>query len=127
MLFSGLLTLPVSSADGRAAPLQDAVFTATSAVTVTGLTSVDTATQWSFFGQVVILLAIQAGGLGIVTIALLLMRAVTRHLGVRGKLFAQQSIGGASKLGEVGQLLRIVVVTTLTIEAILVLALVPGS
>lgn len=125
VLFSGLLTLPVSSADGRAAPLQDAVFTATSAVTVTGLTSVDTATQWSFFGQVVILLAIQAGGLGIVTIALLLMRAVTRHLGVRGKLFAQQSIGGASKLGEVGQLLRIVVVTTLTIEAILVLALVP--
>lgn len=123
--FSALLTLPISSADGRSAPLQDAVFTATSAVTVTGLTSVDTATQWSLFGQVVILVAIQAGGLGIVTIALLLMRAVTRHFGVREKLFAQQSIGGASKLGEVGQLLRTVVVTTLTIEAVLVLALVP--
>lgn len=101
------------------------MFTATSAVTVTGLTSVDTATQWSFFGQVVILVAIQAGGLGIVTIALLLMRAVTRRLGVRGKLFAQQSIGGASKLGEVGQLLRTVVLTTLTIEAVLVLVLIP--
>ncbi|ALJ18630.1 TrkH family potassium uptake protein [Microbacterium sp. No. 7] len=124
-VFSGLLMLPIASSDGRAAPLQDAVFTATSAVTVTGLTSVDTATQWSFFGQLVILAAIQAGGLGIVTIALLLMRAVTRHLGVRGKLFAQQSIGGVSKLGEVGSLLQTVVVTTLTIEAVLVIVLVP--
>ncbi|BEH01838.1 potassium transporter TrkG [Brooklawnia propionicigenes] len=124
-LFTLLLKLPIASADGRSAPLEDAVFTATSAVTVTGLTTVDTATQWTFFGQVVILLAIQAGGLGIVTVALLLMQAVTRHLGVQGRVFAQQNMGGASQIGEVGRLLRTVVVTTLTIEAVLVLLLAP--
>ncbi|CAN5386576.1 potassium transporter TrkG [soil metagenome] len=124
MLFSALLSLPISAADGRQTPLPDAVFTSASAVTVTGLTTVNTATHWSFFGQVVILLAIQVGGLGIVTIALLLARAVTRQLGLGGKLFVQQSIG-SSKLGEVGALLRTVVLTTLTIEAVLVAVLIP--
>lgn len=124
VIFSALLTLPIAAADGRPTPLIDAVFTGVSAVTVTGLTTVDTATHWSAFGHVVILLAIQTGGLGIVTIALLLARAVTRHLGVQTKVFAQQGIG-TSKLGEVGTLLRIVVVTTLTIEGILFLVLLP--
>ncbi|MFO7689777.1 MAG: potassium transporter TrkG [Cryobacterium sp.] len=123
-LFSGILSLPIAAADGRQTPLTDAVFTAVSAVTVTGLTTVDTATHWSFFGQVVILIAIQLGGLGIVTIALLLARAVTRQLGLGGKLFVQQSLG-TSKIGEVGTLLRTVVVTTLTIEAVLVGILIP--
>ena len=124
MLFSALLSLPIAAADGKSTALPDAVFTAISAVTVTGLTTVNTATHWSPFGEAIILVAIQAGGLGIVTIALLLARAVTRHLGVRGKLFAQQGIG-TSKLGEVGALLRTVVLTTLTIEAVLVAVLIP--
>lgn len=124
VVFTGLLSLPISAANGRATPLADAMFTAASAVTVTGLTTVDTATHWSFFGQVVILLAIQIGGLGIVTIALLLARAVTRQLGLGNKLFAQQSIG-TSKLGEVGTLLRTVLLTTLTIEGVLVAVLIP--
>src|SRR5688500_7567495 len=84
LLFTILLSLPLATASGRATPLHDAVFTAVSAMTVTGLVTVDTATHWSFFGQVVILLGVQVGGLGIVTIALLLSRAVTRHLGLRG-------------------------------------------
>lgn len=121
---AGLLCLPVAAADGRATPFADAAFTAASAITVTGLTTVDTATHWSFFGQVVILAAIQIGGLGIVTIALLLTRAVTRSLGLSQKLFAQQSIG-TSQIGEVKTLLRTVIVTTLTIEAVLVALLVP--
>lgn len=124
LFFTGLLSLPIAAADGRSTPLQDALFTAFSAVTVTGLTTVDTATHWSFVGQIMILSAIQIGGLGIVTIALLLARAVTRQLGVRSKVFAQQSIG-TSKLGEVGALLRTVVLTTLTIEAALVAVLIP--
>ena len=123
-LFTGLLLLPASTAPGTSTSFPDAVFTAFSAVTVTGLTTVDTATHWSLFGQIVILVAIQVGGLGIVTIALLLARAVTRQLGVRSKMFAQQSIG-TSKLGEVGALLRTVVLTTLTIEAALVVLLIP--
>jgi trk system potassium uptake protein len=123
-LFTSLLTLPVAAADGRGTPLIDAIFTGVSAVTVTGLTTVDTATHWSPFGATVILLGIQIGGLGIVTIALLFARAVTRHLGVQTKVFAQQSIG-TSQLGEVGRLLRIVVLTTLGIEGALFLLLLP--
>ncbi len=124
VFFTGLLSLPFATASGRTTALHDALFTAFSAVTVTGLTTVDTATHWSLFGQIVILVAIQIGGLGIVTIALLLARAVTRQLGVRSKVFAQQSIG-TSKLGEVGALLRTVVLTTLAIEAALVVLLIP--
>ena len=124
LFFTAILSLPVAAANGRATPLPDAMFTAVSAVTVTGLTTVDTATHWSFFGQMVILVAIQAGGLGIVTIALLLARAVSRQFGVRSKVFAQQSIG-TSKLGEVGVLLRTVILTTFSIEALLALVLIP--
>lgn len=124
VVFSVLLSLPISSASNRPTPLIDAFFTGVSAVTVTGLTTLDTATHWSPFGQIVILLAIQIGGLGIVTIALMLARAVTRHLGLQTKVFAQQGIG-TSKLGEVGTLLRIVVLTTLTIQGVLFLLLLP--
>lgn len=123
-VFSALLALPIATDDPGGTPLIDAIFTGVSAVTVTGLTTLDTASHWSLFGQIVILLGIQVGGLGIVTIALLLARAVTRQLGVQSKVFAQQSIG-TSKLGEVGTLLRIVVLTTLTIEGALFLLLLP--
>lgn len=121
-VFSGILRLPVAAADGRSMPWADAAFTAVSAITVTGLTTVDTATSWSPFGLIVILIAIEVGGLGIVTLALLLARAVTRQLGLGGKLFAQQSMG-APELGEVARLLRIVVLTTLCIQAVLLLTL----
>jgi trk system potassium uptake protein TrkH len=124
LVFTALLSLPIATAEGqRTAPI-DAFFTAVSAVTVTGLTTVNTAVHWSFFGQVVILIAIQVGGLGIVTIALLLARAVTRQLGLGNKVFVQQSIG-TSKLGEVGSLLRIVVMTTLAIQGALAAVLIP--
>lgn len=125
LVFTLLLSLPAAAADGNATPLHDALFTAVSAVTVTGLVTVNTAEHWSFFGQVVILLGIQVGGLGIVTMASLLARAVTRQLGVRSKLLAQQGIG-TGKLGEVGNLLRTVVLTTLAIELALAIMLVPS-
>lgn len=124
-VFSLLLRLPLATTTGRAAPWADAIFTATSAITVTGLTTVDTATYWSPFGLIVILVAIQIGGLGIVTLALLLARAVTRQLGLGGRVFAQQNIG-APELGEVRRLLQIVVLTTLSIEGVLFLILAPA-
>ncbi len=124
-VFSGLLALPAASADGTRVAGIDAVFTAVSAITVTGLTSVDTATTWSPFGLGVILVAIQIGGLGIVTLALLLARAVTRQLGLGGRVFAQQNIG-APELGEVRRLLQIVITTTFVIEAAIAVALLPG-
>ncbi|WP_246084723.1 TrkH family potassium uptake protein [Pseudarthrobacter phenanthrenivorans] len=126
LFFTLLLTLPVASADNQPTALHDAMFVAVSAVTVTGLVTVNTAEHWSFFGQAVILAAIQVGGLGIVTLAALLAKAVTRQLGVRNKLLAQQSLGvDSGRLGEVGSLLRTVIMTSLTLELVLVLFLVP--
>lgn len=77
-----LLLLPFASADGRSAPFIDALFTATSAVCVTGLATVDTGTYWSGFGQAVILGLIQIGGLGIMVVATILMLVFARRLGL---------------------------------------------
>ena len=124
LVFTALLSLPVASASGEVTPLHDALFTAVSAVCVTGLTVVSTATYWSAFGQTLILVAIQVGGLGILTMASLLALAVNRRLGVRGKLIAQEGMN-TGRLGEVGSLLRIVVATTVLIEVILAAVLAP--
>ncbi|WP_436791917.1 TrkH family potassium uptake protein [Yinghuangia sp. YIM S10712] len=83
------LSLPTATASGRRAGLIDALFTSTSAVCVTGLVTVDTGTYWSGFGQVVILVLIQAGGLGIMTLATLMGLVISRRLGLRARLLAQ--------------------------------------
>lgn len=69
-----ILTLPISSSSGEFTSVVDALFTATSATCVTGLVVHDTATYWSAFGQGVIIVLIQIGGMGVITIALLLTR-----------------------------------------------------
>ncbi|HEV3465578.1 MAG TPA: potassium transporter TrkG, partial [Actinomycetota bacterium] len=76
-----LLLLPYARAGPGGAPLHVATFTATSAVCVTGLTVVDTATYWSTLGQVIILLLVQVGGLGFMVLASLLALALSRRLG----------------------------------------------
>ncbi len=123
-LVSALLSLPVATASGRRAPLVDAVFTATSAVCVTGLTTVDTGSYWSGFGQAVILIAIKVGGLGVITIAALLGLAVSRRLGLTSRLLAQQETK-ADKLGEVGALLRFVITVSTSLELLLAAVLLP--
>ncbi|WP_309106749.1 potassium transporter TrkG [Arthrobacter sp.] len=125
LLFTGLLSLPAASASGDVTPLHQALFTAVSAVCVTGLTVVTTATHWSFFGQLVILIGIFVGGLGTLTLASLLALMVGKRLGVRGKIIAAQSMNNAGRLGEVGTLLRIVITTSVIIEGVLALALIP--
>ncbi|MET3810167.1 potassium transporter TrkG [Arthrobacter sp. UYEF3] len=125
LIFTALLTLPASSAAGEATPLHQALFTAVSAVCVTGLTVVSTAVHWSFFGQLVILTGIFVGGLGTLTLASLLALMVSKKLGVRGKLIAQEAMNNAGRLGEVGALLRIVIVTSVVIEAVLAAVLIP--
>ncbi len=125
LLFTALLSLPAASADGQVTPLHQAMFTAVSAVCVTGLTVVSTALHWSFFGQLVILIAIFVGGLGTLTLASLLALMVSKRLGVRGKIIAAQSMNTAGRLGEVGTLLRIVITTSVVIEAGLALVLIP--
>ncbi|WP_298253866.1 TrkH family potassium uptake protein [uncultured Arthrobacter sp.] len=125
LVFTALLSLPMAASSGTATPLHDALFTAVSAVCVTGLTVVSTAAHWSFFGQFVILLGIFIGGLGTLTLASLLALIVSRRLGVRGKLLAQAALNNASRLGEIGTLLRIVITTSVIIEIVLALVLVP--
>lgn len=114
---SGLLLLPVSSADGQGADVLTSVFTATSAVCVTGLVTVDTATHWSTFGHVVILGLMQIGGLGIMFVASLLVVLVSRRLGLRARLVAQAQ-SGSLNLTDVRRVLRNVVLFSLVGEVL---------
>lgn len=122
--FAGALSLPFASQDGKSVAFHHAFFTSTSAVTVTGLTTVSTAEQWSFFGQLMILLAFQIGGLGTLTMTSLLALAIGRKMGLRSKLIAQESLN-IGRLGEVGSILRTVAYTSVSFEAAIALILIP--
>ncbi len=102
LLGSLLLALPISAKDGQAIPYIDALFTATTATCVTGLVTLPTVSTWSLFGQVVILLLIQVGGLGVITVMAGLMVAVHRKIGLRdsrliGDAFNLNSLSGLSE------------------------------
>ncbi|MEA3550318.1 TrkH family potassium uptake protein [Pseudarthrobacter sp. C1] len=84
-----LLMIPAARQDGGSAEFIDALFTSVSAVCVTGLITVDTATYWTPFGQGIILGLIQVGGFGIMTLATLLALLVRKSIGLRGQLVAQ--------------------------------------
>ena len=84
-----LLMLPFATEEGSVTNPGEALFTATSAVCVTGLTVVDTSTHWSAFGEVVILVLFQLGGFGIMTLSSLVALALSRRLGLRQRLLAQ--------------------------------------
>ena len=117
LIGTALLMLPVATVEpGSARPI-DALFTSTSALCVTGLAVVDTRTHWSTFGHCVILLLIQLGGLGIMTLASLLAVVVSRRLGLRSRLIAQTETG-AMELGSVRRLIRRIVTYSLAIEAV---------
>jgi potassium uptake TrkH family protein len=117
-----LLLLPIArSGSGGAGPLE-ALFTATSALCVTGLAVVDTATYWSGFGQVTILVLIQAGGFGIMTLASLLGLLISRRLDLGSRMLAAaetKSVG----LGDVRTVLLGVARISLTVEAVTALVL----
>ena len=123
-VFTVLLAMPFASADGTSTPLVDAALTATSAVTVTGLTSLSTGEHFSFIGQVIILAGIQLGGLGIVTLGAWLTMMVSRRLALRSRILSTESMGGGT-LGQVPTLFITVVVFTVVIEAVLTLILLP--
>ncbi len=111
-----LLALPMSSASGAWTSPVDALFTATSAVCVTGLAVVDTGTFWSPFGQVVVLLLIQIGGFGFMSgSTLLLLLLVGRGTSLSARIGAQETLG-VRDLGAVRPVLRLVVVFTILTE-----------
>lgn len=138
LLFTALLSLPLASASGTVTPLADALFTAVSTICVTGLVAVDMATHWSAFGNVVIFLGVNIGGMGVLTLASLMGLAISRKLGLRAKLIAAGDTnplrahggvvdeGQTVRLGEVGQLLKTVAMSTLLIEGVVTLLLYPG-
>jgi trk system potassium uptake protein TrkH len=113
---TGILTLPIASASGQWTSLVDAMFTATSAVCVTGLVVLDTGTYWSTFGQVVILALIQLGGLGFMTSSTLLWLALRRRVTLRDRILLRESFGGGG-IGSALQLARNILAFTLLAEA----------
>jgi trk system potassium uptake protein TrkH len=113
-----VLMLPISSAAGRWTSPVDALFTATSAVCVTGLVVFDTATYWSGFGQAAILLMVQVGGFGFMTgSTLLLLLLAGRRSGLQNRLLVQASTG-VTELGGVGRIVRQAAVFTLVAEVV---------
>jgi trk system potassium uptake protein len=114
---TGLLMLPFATAAGESTRFLDALFTATSAACVTGLVVLDTATHWSPFGQVVILLLIQLGGFGIMTGSTLLLFLFLRRTSLRDRLLVTESLGGL-QLGTVTTIVKRIAIFTLACELI---------
>ncbi len=103
-----VLMLPVCSAEGRVTSFADTLFTATSAVCVTGLVVRDTMLYWSVFGRIVIMVLIQIGGMGIVTLSALVTVAAGQKIGILQRTAMQDSIGGFQVGGIVGMTIFIV-------------------
>ena len=112
-----LLMLPVSSRDGRATSFLDALFTATSAGCVTGLVVVDTYTHWSLFGQIVIICLIQVGGLGFISIGIIIALLLGRRVSLRHRGLMQESVN-TLQIGGMVRLTKKMIVGTLIFEGI---------
>ena len=117
LLGTVLLALPAASRSGKGIGLFDSLFTATSAVCVTGLVAVDTGTTFSFFGQVVLLILIQVGGLGFMVFATMIMVALGRKISIRGRMLIRESMNGTS-LSDLGRLTWMYMLLSLAIEAV---------
>jgi potassium uptake protein, TrkH family len=112
-----LLTLPVSSSEGHSTSFLTALFTSTSAVCVTGLVVVDTGTYWSVFGQVVIMLLIQTGGLGFMTFATFIALVLGRKVTLHERLIIQEALNSSTLQGMV-KLVKYTLIATFTVEGI---------
>lgn len=110
-----LLTLPFSTRDGHGALFSDALFTATSAVCVTGLVVQDTATYWSTFGQAVIIALIQIGGMGVVTVAIAISSFSGKQISLKQRSTMQEAIS-AHKVGGIVRLTGFIIKMTIFFE-----------
>ena len=114
---AGLLTLPAASRDGVSCGFRPALFTATSATCVTGLVLYDTWSQWSGFGQIVIISLIQIGGLGFMSVATLVIFMLRKKIGLKQRLVMAQALS-VSDMDSVVKLQKTVLVGSLGIEAL---------
>ena len=113
---ASLLCLPAASADGQGVPFLNALFTSTSAACVTGLVVYDTATQWSMFGRIVILVLIQIGGLGVVTAFIATMLLTGKRIGLMQRIAMQDAVS-APQLGGIVRFTSFFLKATVVIEA----------
>lgn len=112
-----LLSLPIAARSGQATPLHNAFFTATSSTCVTGLIVYDTFTHWSIFGQLVILTLIQIGGLGFMTVAILISMFLGRKIGLKERNLMQESVN-TSQIGGIVKLTRHIIFGTFFFEGL---------
>lgn len=110
-----LLRLPLAMEPGKSITFLEALFTATSAVCVTGLVVVDTATTYSTFGEIVIISLIQIGGLGIMVFSVIVALLIGKKIGLKERLLVQNSLN-QFKLSGIVQLVRLIILTTFVIE-----------
>ena len=115
LMVTALLMLPVSSASGTMTDPLTALFTATSAVCVTGLVVVDTATHWSLFGKLVLLTGIQIGGLGVMTVMALVSMLLGQRIGLRQRTLLQESVASLH-IGGIVRLVRRAMIGTALVE-----------
>ena len=137
LVLTSVLMLPAASSDGQSVGFADALFTAVSTICVTGLTTVDMSTQWSPLGNTAIVIGLQVGGVGVLTLASIMGLVVSRKLGLRQKLMAASdsnpsrihvgpvSESQAIRLGDIRGLLATVALSALIIELALMLFITP--
>ncbi|WP_439486599.1 TrkH family potassium uptake protein [Blastomonas fulva] len=123
LIGTALLSLPLATVDGERAPFITALFTATSAVAVTGLIVVDTGTYWSMFGQIIILAMFQIGGFGIMTAATVFGLMAGRGFGLRDRM-ATQVERSLLETGDAASVLKLVFKVTVAVEAVIALVLI---
>ena len=112
---TALLALPIAARNGQSVGLFNSLFTATSAVCVTGLVAVDTGTTFSLFGQIVLMILIQVGGLGFMVFATMIMVMLGRKISIKGRMLIRESMNGAS-LTDLSGLARLYLLLALGIE-----------
>lgn len=115
LLGSILLMLPFSTQNGQGASFSEALFTATSAVCVTGLVVQDTATYWSFFGQFIIITLIQIGGMGVITVAIAIYTFSGKQISLKQRSTMQEAIS-AHKVGGIIRLTGFIIQMTIVFE-----------
>lgn len=122
--FAFLLSLPISNNYNNFTSFDKAFFTSSSAISGTGLTVLPSDTYWSFFGQVILLILIQVGGLGVMTIASMVAFMASKRLGLTTKILASSDIKASnSKFGELGSLIRTIFITMVSFEVVITLLL----
>ena len=112
-----LLALPFSSASGKAVPYIDALFTATTSICVTGLVTLPTVSTWSLFGQIIILILIQIGGLGIITIIFGLLIGLHKKIGIGDRILIQDAFN-LNTLSGLVKFVKKVFIGTFVVEGI---------